>query len=114
MWDVTVWYIFAPSYSRHAAGKPGSVANLAEAAKRLLYSELAVAHHFVPIRIDSLGILGDSARCFFKELGFRTRTLTGDPQSYLKLCQLISVTIQRFYCPSIISSSRHAMDSLLD
>ena len=49
MWDVTVWDIFAPSYSGHAAGEAGSVANLAEAAKRHLYSELAVAHHFVPI-----------------------------------------------------------------
>ena len=58
--------------------------------KRCLYSELAVAHHFVPIGIDSLGVFGDSARSFFKELGCRTRTLTGDPQSYHKLCQRIS------------------------
>ena len=76
-------------------GEAGSVANLAEAAKRRLYSELAVAHHFVPIGIDSLGVFDDSARSFFKELGCRTRTLTGDPQAYHKLCQRISVTIQR-------------------
>ena len=53
----------------------------------------------------------NSARSFFKELGCHTRTLTRDPQSYYKLCQQISVTIQRFNCLSIISSSRHAMDS---
>ena len=109
-----MWDIFAPPYSGHAAGEAGSVANLAEAAKRHLYSELAVTHHFVYIRIDSIGVFGDSAKSFFKVLGFHTRTLTGDPQSYHKLCQRISVTIQRFNCLSIISSSRHAMDSLLD
>ena len=70
MWDVTVWDIFAPSYSGHAADEAGSVANLAEAAKRRLYSELAVGHHFAPIGIDSLGVFGHSA-LKFKELGFR-------------------------------------------
>ena len=56
VWDVTVWDIFAPFYSGLAAGEAGSVANLAEAAKRRLYSELTVTHHFVPIGIDSLGV----------------------------------------------------------
>ena len=108
VWDVTVWNIFAPSYSGHAADDAASVANLAEAAKRRQYSELADAHHFILIGIDSLNV--------FRELGFHTKKLTGDPQLlYHKFVNgSVYKTIERFNCSSIISSSRYAMDLLLD
>ena len=116
VWDVTVWDIFAPSYSGHAAGEFKLVLWLTWLK---LLKDICILSWQSPIILSPLGLIhlvsfGDSARSFFKGLGCRTRTLTGDPQSYHKLCQQISVTIQRFNCLSIICSSRHAMDSLLD
>ena len=69
-----------------------------------IYQEISHSHYFVPIGLESLGVFGDSAMSFLKELAHRIRLKTADPQSFHHLCQTISVTIQRFNSVAILGS----------
>ena len=52
----------------------------------------------MPIALKTAGAFSDDALAFFGELGKRTKEATDDPLSYHKLCQRISVTVQKFNC----------------
>ena len=93
---------FAKSNLLLATDGAGLVADQAASNKRRLYSELCQSHFFVPIAVESTGSFGQDAMRFFHELARRTRSETKDPLSYLKLCQKISVCIQRFNSISIL------------
>ena len=80
----------------------GLLANHAAAQKRRLYQELTTCHRFVPIAFESTGAFGEDALYFIKEVAKRSRSITKDPLSYLKLCQQISVCIQNFNAASIL------------
>ena len=77
-------------------------------AERTLYHEIALFHLFVPIEFESLGVFGDCAMSFLKELAHRIQLKTADPQSFHHLCQTISVTIQRFNSVAILGSTVNA------
>ena len=94
VWDATCHDSFAASNLALDSTRAVAVADKAATAKRRLYSELCTSHHFVPVVLESTGVFGQDAAACFKDLGKRTRTHTGDPLSYLKLCQRISVIIQ--------------------
>ena len=102
VWDVTCHDTFAKSNLHLATDGAGLVADQAASNKRRLYSELCQSHFFVPIAVESTGSFGQDAMRFFHELARRTRSETKDPLSYLKLCQKISVCIQRFNSISIL------------
>ena len=102
VWDVTCHDTFAKSNLQLASDGAGLVADQAASNKRRLYSELCQSHSFVPIAVESAGSFGQDAMSFFHELARRTRSETKDPLSYLKLCQKISVCIQRFNSISIL------------
>ena len=70
--------------------------------KQWKYSDFARSYHFVPIAVESSGAFGKDALEFFQDLGRRTKSQTKDVLSYHKLCQRISVTIQRFNTVSIL------------
>ena len=106
-WDVTCWDTLAPSYILGAASEPGKIANQAESRKNTIYNEIAQSHYFVAIGFESLGVFGDCAMSFLKELSHRIRLKTADPQSFHHLCQSISITIQRFNSVAILGSSVH-------
>ena len=103
-WDVTCWDTFAPSHISSAASGAARIANQAETRKITLYHEIAQSHIFTPIGFESLGVFGDSAMSFLKELAHRIRLKSADPQSFFHLCQTISVTIQRFNSVAILGS----------
>ena len=94
VWDATCHDSLTASNLALGSTRAGAVADKAAVAKRCLYSELCTSHHFVPVALESTGVFGQDAAAFFKDLGNRTRTHTGDPLSYLKLCQRISVIIE--------------------
>ena len=104
VWDVTCWDSFAPSNISKTSTQAGSLANFAASRKRALYDELAVTHIFQPIAFESTGVFGQDAPDFFHELSRRSRLLTNDPLSYLKLCQRISVCMQNYNAVSIKGS----------
>ena len=62
------------------------------------YEELCLSHCFVPIAIESTSVFGRDAAMFFCDLANRSRTQTGDSQTYHKLCQ-------RFNCTTVLGSN---------
>ena len=105
IWNATCHDTFAPTNIPFSCNGAGIVADRAAASKRILYSDLCQSHIFVPIAIESSGSFGKDALDFLHDLSRRIRQKSKDPQSYLKLCQKISVCIQRFNSVSVLGCS---------
>ena len=87
MWDATCSDTFATSDMEIAVREPGAVAAAAEHRKRSKYCKLDAIHHFVPIAVETLGVLGQDAQNFFPEVARRVTAVTNEPQSHLSLLQ---------------------------
>ena len=105
VWDATCHDTFAPTNVPFSSKGAGFVANRAAASKRLLYSDLCQSYTFIPIAVESAGSIGKDALDFLHDLRSCTRLKTKDPLSYLKLCQKISIFIQRFNSVSVLGCS---------
>ena len=105
VWDVTCWDSFAPSYISLSSSGAGLVAERPAHRKRDVYKELT-ANHIIPITFESTGVFGKDALLLTKEIARRSRLVTYDQLSYLKLCQHLSVCIQNFNCASILGCSQ--------
>ena len=95
VWDFTCPDTLATSHLNHAVVGQGTVATDAERRKAAKYSALSPMYCFTPIAVETLGALGDEAAAFFRALGQRIATSTGEPRSGQFLLQRLSVTIQR-------------------
>jgi hypothetical protein len=102
VWDVTCWDSFAPSYISLSSSGAGLVAERAARRKRDVYKDLPANHIFIPIAFESTGVFGNDTRLLIKEIARRSRLVTHDQLSYIKLCQRISICIQNFNCASIL------------
>ena len=71
------------------------MAAAAEHRKRAMYSHLEATHHFVPLAVESLAVLGHEARAFLRDLVRRQTSATDDRQSHQFLLQRVAVAIQR-------------------
>jgi len=60
-WDVTVVSTTAESYVAAATRRRGEAANMAATRKCQKYSELSTAYQFLPIAVETLGPMNDSA-----------------------------------------------------
>ena len=58
VWDATCSDTLAPTHRDIAVREPGAVAAAAEHRKR---AHLEATHHFVPLAVESLGVLGHEA-----------------------------------------------------
>ena len=103
-WDATVCDSTAPTYRSLAASGAELVAKQAEDRKTRIYQALNATHIFIPIAIETSGVFGGEALAFFKDIGYRMRSKTQDPQSFFHLCQQISVCIQQFNSVSVLGS----------
>ena len=67
VWDVTCADTLAPSHRQLASMEAGAVAASAEQRKRnkLKYAHLEATHHFVPIAIETLGVVCEEGSVFF-------------------------------------------------
>ena len=72
VWDATCPDTF-PSYVSQATTAAGEVAAQAEERKCFKYSCLPVTHDFVPVAIETTGVMGPQTSLFLKELGRRVR-----------------------------------------
>ncbi len=84
VWDATCPDTLAPSYANLATREAGVVA---EKKKKAKYSYLESSHHFVPVAVESLGVLGPKARSFFLDLGRRLMDTTLEPLLHYFLLQ---------------------------
>jgi len=60
------------------------------------YSELSTAYLFLPIAVETLGPMNDSAHEFFEILGRKITDVSGDRRKVSFLFQRLSVIVQRF------------------
>ena len=95
VWDATCPDTLAPSYANLAAREAGAVADEAERKKKAKYAHLESSHYFVPVAVETLGVLGSEARTLLRDLGRRLKDSTLEPWSHHYLLQRISVAVQR-------------------
>ena len=82
VWDATCPDTLAPSYANLAAREAGAVADEAERKKKAKYAHLESSHHFVPVAVETLGVLGSEARTLLRDLGRRLKDSTMEPLSH--------------------------------
>jgi hypothetical protein len=80
------------------------VANEAEAKKRVKYISLSPAFCFIPVAVETLGVLGEAAADFVHELGRRITAVTGEKRATEFLLQRLSVAIQRGNAASVLGT----------
>ena len=79
VWDATCPDTLAPSYANLAAREVGAVADEAERKKKAKYAHLESSHHFVPVAVETLGVLGSEVRTLLRDLGRRLKDYYGAP-----------------------------------
>ena len=92
VWDATCPDAFTPSHLSSAAMSSGAVAKQAEQAKRSKYAHLDVSHHFVPVAVETSGVLGPEAHHF------------------QFLLQRVSVAVQRGNATAVLGSMKGSTD----
>jgi len=103
-WDVTCPDTFASSHVKRSAAAVASAADQAESNKRIKYRALEDMFHFVPIAIETTGVMGAEARSFLADLGRRLAVETGEPRSHIFLRQRLSMAVQRGNAASIFGT----------
>ena len=76
----------------------GEVAAQAEERKCSKYNCLLVIHDFVPVAIETTGVMGPQTSLFLKELGRRVRGQAGDPLASLNIKQKLIIWASRGNC----------------
>ena len=79
----------APSHRSTAVKGPGEVAFQAEQMKHSKYSALEAKFHFVPVVMETSGVLGLEAREFLHNLGHRIACVSIEVDSLQFLIQRI-------------------------
>ena len=110
VWDATCPDTFAPSHLPSAAMSSGAVAQQAEQAKRAKYAHLDASHHFVPVAVETSGVLGPEALQLLRDLGHRLREATGEQRSYQFLLQRVSMAVQRGNRVAVVGSLGGSLD----
>ena len=104
VWDFTCTDTFAPSHITLAACGVGNVANEAEHHKKIKYSHLDNSYMFIPIAVETSGVLGLEASSFLKELGRRIALTSGEAKSGFFLLQRVSMELQRGNAAAVLGT----------
>ena len=104
VWDATCPDTFAPSYRALATSSNGAVAAAAEERKLAKYANLDHAYSFVPVAIETLGVIGPKSLSFIRDLGHRIQQRSGEVKSLTYLLQRLSVAVQRGNAISVMGS----------
>ena len=104
-WDATCTDTFADSAVAACAVDAGSAARSAEARKMQRYASLASQYLFVPLAVETSGVIGPAGTRFIKELGQRIAAMTGDRRETTWLWQRMSMAIIRGNAAAIRGSA---------
>ena len=106
VWDATCPDTLAPSHITLAASGGGAVASDAERRKHLKYTHLDRSLLFIPVAIETLGVLGSEAKRFIRDLARRIEAVTNEPLSHQFLLQRLAVAVQRGNAAAVMGSAR--------
>ena len=90
-WDATCTDSFSASNLYSTILNPGSASSAAEDLKRRKYSQLVADFEFVPVAVETSGIIGSAGCSLLTDIGRRISRATNDPRQ---------VSFNRFQLPS--------------
>ena len=105
-WDATCADTFAESGVVQASLEPGTAARAAETRKRERYSSIAQKYIFVPVAVETTGIIGPAAASFIANLGRRITAITGDRREVAWLRQRLSLAIIRGNAAAVLATAQ--------
>ena len=106
VWDATCPATLANSYQQISVREAGSVAAEAERRKRLKYANLNFSYFFVPVAVETLGVIGPASHAFLRNLAGRVRRATKEPLVHQYILQHLSVAVQHRNAIAIRGTSK--------
>ncbi len=94
-WDATCVNTFSSTHLIECAANAGAAASSAEARKRQRYADLGQRYDFVPLTVETTGVLGPAFNELIKDLGRRIRERTGEHRETEWLRQRVSLAVIR-------------------
>ena len=82
--------------------------------KKQKYSQLVADFEFVPVAVETSGIIGSAGCSLLTDIGRRISRATNDPRQMSYIFQQISVAIIRGNALAIIASSRKYVQELVE
>ena len=105
---------FSASYLYSTILNPGSASSAAEDLKRRKYSHLVADFEFVPVAVETSGIIGSAGCSLLTDIGRRISRATNDPRQMSYIFQQISVAIIGGNALAITASSRKYVQELVE
>ena len=106
IWDATCTDTFSTTNLVPSSIAPGSAATNAEDKKIAKYAPLCDRFHFIPIAVETSGVLGPETLSFLRKLGLLCVERTNNPRENTFLFQRISIAIVRGNSHAILSAGR--------
>ena len=94
-WDATCTDSFTASNLYSTILNPGSASSTAEDLKRRKYPQPVAAFEFVPVAVETSGIIGSAGCSLLTDIGRRISRATNDPRQMSYIFQQISDAIIR-------------------
>ena len=113
-WDATCTDSFSSSNLCSTILNPGSALSAAEDLKRQKYSQLVANFEFVPVVVDTSGIIGSAGCSLLADIGRRISKATNDPRQMSYIPRQISVAIIRGNALAMTASSRRYAQELVE
>ena len=110
-WDATCVDTFADSAVVNSSLEPGSAAMAAEDRKRQRYAAIALRYIFIPVAVETTGVLGPAAAAFLTDLGRRITDVMGDRREVAWLRQRVSIAVIRGNAAAILAATYPAQGS---
>ena len=104
-WDATCTDTFADSVLIQSALEPGVAARNAEVRKQRHYSEISSRYKFVPIAVETSGVLGPATSKFIRELGQLITARTGERRETEWLRQRLSMALVRGNAAAVLATA---------
>ena len=104
MWDATCTDTFAPSILFALVSNPGSACIAAEVRKRIGYANLTQDNIFVPVVVETSGLIGQDASSILHRIGRKISRDRGDSDRFF-LFQRLSLAIVMGNAFSIVTSA---------
>ena len=103
VWDATCVNTFGDSYLLSCATAAGAAARTAEETKRSRYADLCQRYDFVPLAIETTGVLGAAFNDLIKDIGQRMTRRTGEKRETAWLRQRVSLAVVRGNTAALVS-----------
>ena len=113
-WDATCTDSFSTRNLYSTILNPSSASSAAVHLKKQKYSQLVVDVEFVPVAVETSGIIGSAGCSLFTDIGRRISRATNDPRQMSYIFQQISVAIIRGKALAITASSRKYAQELVE